>query len=187
MKRLSLFTYCPHGLGSKFGILFLLFLFLPLSNSVWGQVHTNGNDTLSQTSVKQEVKEESNIFINVDPSPQFPGGEAALLKFIEENLCPFPGGVESDITGRVTLSFIVEADGTLTHFEVMRSPAKELSEEALRVVKLMPKWLPATQNGKPVRIRYVLPIIFRPISQTTEKPRSRNRFRQLATLYIASL
>ena len=76
----------------------------------------------------------------------------------------------------------------------MRSPHDELTKEAIRVVKLMPKWLPGKQNGKAVRVKYVLPVTFHLTSQTTDRkrtpsdrPRSRNRFRQLATRYIASL
>ena len=194
MKRSSLFAYCPPSLGSKFGILALVLLSLSLSCTACGQEAISDNDSLSQTSVKQQEEGQSDIFILVEHQPQFPGGEAALDKFIKENLNLFPAGVESDIIGRVTLSFIIEEDGTITDIKCMRSPHDDLTEEAIRVVKLMPKWLPGKQNGKAVRVKYVLPFTFRLTSQTTDRkrtpsdrPRSRNRFRQLATLYIASL
>ena len=194
MKRSSLFAYCPPSLGSKFGILFLSLLFLSLSCTACGQEAISDNDSLSQTSVKQQEEGQSDIFILVEHQPQFPGGEAALDKFIKENLNLFPAGVESDIIGRVILSFTIEEDGSITDIKCMRSPHEELTKEAIRVVKLMPKWLPGKQNGKAVRVKYVLPFTFRLTSQTTDRkrtpsdrPRSRNRFRQLATLYIASL
>ena len=194
MKRSSLFAYCPPSLGSKFGILALVLLSLSLSCTACGQEAISDNDTLSQTSVKQQEEGQSDIFILVEQQPQFPGGEAALDKFIKENLNLFPAGVESDIIGRVTLSFIIEEDGSISDIKCMRSPHDDLTKEAIRVVKLMPKWLPGKQNGKAVRAKYVLPVNFHLPSQTTDRtrtpsdrPRSRNRFRQLATLYIASL
>ena len=194
MKRPSLFAYCPPSLGSKFGILALVLLSLSLSCTACGQEAISDNDLLSQTSVKQQEEGQSDIFILVEQQPQFPGGEAALDKFIKENLNLFPAGVESDIIGRVTLSFIIEEDGSITDIKCMRSPHDDLTKEAIRVVKLMPKWLPGKQNGKAVRVKYVLPFTFHLPSQTTDRkrtpsdrPRSRNRFRQLATLYIASL
>ena len=194
MKRPSLFAYCPPLLGSKFGILFLSLLFLSLSCTACEQDAILDNDSLSQTSVKQQEEGNSEIFILVEQQPQFPGGDAALMKFIKENL-RYPSVLnESCIQGRVTLSFIIEEDGSITDIKCMRSPHDDLTKEAIRVVKLMPKWLPGKQNGKAVRVKYVLPFTFRLTSQTTDRkrtpsdrPRSRNRFRQLATLYIASL
>lgn len=194
MKRSSLFAYCPPSLGSKFGILFLSLLFLSLSCTACGQEAISDNDSLSQTSVKQQEEGNSEIFIQVEQQPQFPGGDAALMKFIKENLC-FPSTLaENCVQGRVTLSFIIEEDGTISDIKCMRSPHDDLTKEAIRVVKLMPKWLPGKQNGKVVRVKYVLPVTFRLTSQTTDRkrtpsdrPRSRNRFRQLATRYIASL
>ena len=194
MKRSSLFAYCPPSLGSKFGILAIVLLSLSLSCTACGQEAISDNDSLSQTSVKQQEEGQSDIFILVEQQPQFPGGEAALMKFIKENL-RYPSVLnESCIQGRVTLSFIIEEDGSITDIKCMRSPHDDLTKEAIRVVKLMPKWLPGKQNGKAVRVKYVLPVSFRLTSQTTDRkrtpsdrPRSRNHFRQLATLYIASL
>ena len=68
---------------------------------------------------------------------------------------------ENGIQGRVTLSFVVERDGSIAQIEVMRSPAEELSKESIRVVQTMPKWKPGKQRGKAVRVKYVLPITFR--------------------------
>ena len=76
------------------------------------------------------------------------------------------------IQGRVTLSFVIEVDGSVTNVKALRSPDDRLSQEAIRVVSAMPKWKPATQMDKPVRCNYRLPITFRlPPAQTEQKPK----------------
>jgi len=101
------------------------------------------------------------IFQLVEQQPEFPGGEEALMKFIKKTL-KYPAlAAEYNIQGRVTLAFVVEKDGSIGGIEVMRSPADELSKEAIRVVNCMPKWKAGKQRGKPVRVRFVLPITFR--------------------------
>jgi len=105
--------------------------------------------------------EENMIFGLIEQQAAFPGGEAALLKFIKDNLRYPADAARDSIQGRVTLSFDVEEDGSITNVKVMRSPDERLSQEAIRIVKMMPKWLPSKQRGKPVRVNYALPISFR--------------------------
>jgi protein TonB len=83
------------------------------------------------------------------------------LKYLGEHIKYPAFAQENGIQGRVTLSFTVEKDGSIANIEVMRSPADELSKEAVRVVSSMPKWKPGKQRGKPVRVKYVLPVVFR--------------------------
>lgn len=92
--------------------------------------------------------------------PSFPGGYDALKKFIDENLrYPHPDFCGE---GRVVVTFTVETDGSLTDISVVRSIAKELDEEAVRLVKSMPKWIPGQHvEGKPGRMKYTLPIAFK--------------------------
>lgn len=92
--------------------------------------------------------------------PSFPGGYDALKKFIDENLrYPHPDFCGE---GRVVVTFTVEPDGSLTDIKVVRSIAKELDEEAVRLVKSMPKWIPGQHfKGKPGRMKYTLPIAFK--------------------------
>lgn len=97
----------------------------------------------------------------VEPEPEFPGGTDSLVAFIKKNLRYPEFLAESCIQGRVTLSFVVEKDGSITDIQEMRSPSEYLTEEAIRVVKLMPKWIPAKQHGQAVRVKYMLPITFR--------------------------
>lgn len=65
------------------------------------------------------------------------------------------------IQGRVMITFVVEKDGTISDAKVVRSVASSLDQEALRMVKSMPKWTPGKQNGNPVRVRYTIPVVFR--------------------------
>ena len=91
--------------------------------------------------------------------PQFPGGNSALAKFIEDNL-RYPEG-ESCAQGRVVIGFWVERDGSLSDFKVVKSIGEPYDDEALRVAKLMPKWVPARTGGKTTVVRYNIPISFK--------------------------
>jgi len=105
-------------------------------------------------------KDEQVIYGEVPYSyPQFPGGNSALAKFIEDNLrYPDTG---SDVQGRVIVSFMVERDGSLSDIKVVRGLDPAFDEEALRVVKMMPKWSPGVTDGKISVMRYTIPIIFK--------------------------
>lgn len=110
---------------------------------------------------EDEEAEGNQIFTVVEQQPEFPGGEAALMAFIKKNLKYPTFAAENGIQGRVTLSFVVEKDGSVTDIQEMRSPSEDLTKEAKRVVSSMPKWKPGKQRGKPVRVKYVLPVTFR--------------------------
>ncbi len=97
----------------------------------------------------------------VEKMPQFPGTEAAMYKFIAENLRYPPEAKNNGIQGRVILSFIVEKDGSLSDIKIVRDIGGGCGEEAIRVVKLMPKWTSGQQRGKPVRVKYTLPVAFK--------------------------
>ena len=101
------------------------------------------------------------VFEVVEVMPQFPGGQIAMLKYIMENI-KYPKQImEEGIQGRVTVSFIVEKDGRVSNVRLLRSVQPALDKEAIRVVKSMPKWTPGKQNGKPVRVRFNLPVMFK--------------------------
>lgn len=119
-------------------------------------------DLSASTGPEEEEDAEANtIFTVVEQQPEFPGGEAALMAFIKKNLKYPAFAAENGIQGRVTLSFVVEKDGSVTDIQEMRSPSEDLTKEAKRVVSAMPKWKPGKQRGKPVRVKYVLPVTFR--------------------------
>lgn len=108
----------------------------------------------------QQSKTDGETFQIVDQMPEFPGGEKALLNFIAENIVYPQSAKDKNISGRVFLSFVIDKDGSVTDVKVMRGIDKECDAEAMRVVKAMPKWKPGMNEGKPVRVSYMLPISF---------------------------
>lgn len=92
--------------------------------------------------------------------PYFPGGRELLLKYLAANIKYPASAVKAKKQGRVIVTFIVQKDGSITHAKIARSIDPELDAEALRVVKGMPKWTPGTQLGKPVSVKYTLPVKF---------------------------
>lgn len=120
---------------------------------------------LTETKAKPQAKPaaatDDDIKTVCEVEPEFPGGTKELMKFIAENLRYPAECVEKNIEGRVTLSFIVEKDGSISNIEEMRSPDPLLTEEAKRVLSTMPNWTPGMQDGKAVRVKYLLPVSFR--------------------------
>jgi len=108
-----------------------------------------------------ERKDTINVYDCVEQMPSFPGGSQKLKEFIEENL-RYPKELEeSCVQGRVIVRFIVERNGKLSNVKVVKSVDPVLDKEALRIVKLMPRWISGRQNGIPVRVKCYIPIIFR--------------------------
>jgi protein TonB len=97
----------------------------------------------------------------VEEMPSFPGGPSAMLAFID-NVKRYPVGAEELCAqGRVIVRVVVEKDGSLRNIKVVKSVDPSLDKEAIRVVEQMPKWIPGKQDGKPVRVKYFIPISFR--------------------------
>lgn len=111
--------------------------------------------------VQEEDVQEQPIFTVVEDKPSFPGGEAALMKFLATHINYPALAKESGIQGRVFISFVVEPSGNIDHVKVLRGIGGGCDEEAIRVVKSMPKWNPGKQRGKPVRVAFTLPINFK--------------------------
>ena len=93
--------------------------------------------------------------------PQFPGGDQAMMKFVAENVQYPQEARDKEISGRVMVGFIVEKDGSVNEVKVVKGIGGGCDEEAVRVVKAMPKWKPGKQKGKPVRVHYTLPLTFK--------------------------
>ena len=120
-----------------------------------------GAKPLFAQEIPDTVKQLEEPFILVEVMPEFRGGDDARLKFLMENVFYPKKAREEKLQGKVYVGFIVEADGSLTNFSIIRSSGHSvLDEEALRVVKLMPNWIPGKQRGKPVRVQYMMHIIF---------------------------
>ena len=112
-----------------------------------------------QEKPKEEKKEQ--VFRHVEQMPEFPGGEAALMKYINDNIRYPVMAIENGVQGRVTVQFVVTKDGSVGNVTVLRGVDRNLDEEAVRVCKTLPKFIPGKQNGQPVNVWFTLPVTFR--------------------------
>jgi protein TonB len=109
--------------------------------------------------VAEEIVEDE-IFQTVEVMPQFPGGDAALLKWMHDTMKYPSYAQDNGIRGTVLVGFVVNKDGSVVEPKILKSVDPSLDKEALRMLSLMPKWIPGKQRGKPVRVRYQVPIRF---------------------------
>jgi len=125
----------------------------------------NEMNTAQQTPDKTQdepvLKDGRQIFSHVEVMPKYPGGEAALLKFLADNIAYPKEAAEKGIQGRIVVRFVVTPDGSIEDVEVIQSVDPLCDNEAVRVVKAMPKWTPGKQGGKSVYVYYTLPVVFR--------------------------
>lgn len=114
------------------------------------------------TEVIADVKddEENKVHLTVEQSAEFPGGVKAMYAFLRDNLNYPSAAMRSGIGGKVYLQFVVNTDGSIVDLGLVKGVGFGCDEEAQRVIKLMPKWTPGRQNGRNVRQRYTLPIVF---------------------------
>jgi periplasmic protein TonB len=125
---------------------FFLFIFLvPLFS--FGQIE------------KGETQEEMTITIIENP-PEFPGGHKALTRYVQNYVVKATGEIEDIVEGVVFVTFWVETDGSITDPEILRGLTPELDSISIDLMKSMPKWSPATQRGKPIRVKFNLPVRF---------------------------
>ena len=111
--------------------------------------------------VTEEASDEGEIFQVVEQMPEFPGGMQALMAYLSKNIKYPSVAQDNGIQGRVLVSFVVNKDGSIVDPEVIKSVDASLDKEAMRVIKAMPKWNPGKQRGKPVRVKYTVPVLFR--------------------------
>ncbi|HHT23432.1 MAG TPA: energy transducer TonB [Bacteroidales bacterium] len=120
----------------------------------------NPEDLKVHKTIVAQVEEPEKVFEIVEQQPGFPGGNAEMYKWLSQNIVYPVIAQENQISGRVTLRFVVEKDGSIAEIEVIRGVHESLNKEAIRVVKTMPKWIPGKQGGIPVKVRLTLPITF---------------------------
>ena len=113
---------------------------------------------VKQSDVKRN---ENEIFKSVEQMPQFPGGDAALIKYLDSHIQYPPEAAKNNIQGRVILQFVVDKTGEIGEVKVVRSVDKDLDKEAIRFVKTLPKFIPGRQNGQAVAVWYTLPVTFK--------------------------
>lgn len=110
---------------------------------------------------KKPVVEETKVFTSVEQMPQFPGGEAELLKWITTHI-KYPAiAMENNVQGKVVVQFVVTRDGSIGEVKIARGKDPDLDKEAMRVVKTLPKFIPGKMNGQAVNVWYTLPINFK--------------------------
>ncbi len=133
------------------------FTFEEFDNDIDGS-YQNTNVEIQQEEI-QDVEEEE-IFLVVEQTASFPGGLGELNKYLAKNIKYPQQARETGTQGKVFLTFVVEKDGSITDIKVLRDIGSGCGEEAIRVVKTMPKWTPAKQRGKAVRQQFNLPVNF---------------------------
>lgn len=111
--------------------------------------------------VEEEEESAQQIFTVVETMPEFPGGQGQLMSFLAKSIKYPVIAQENGIQGRVSCSFVINKDGSIVDAEVIRGVDPSLDKEALRVINSMPKWSPGKQRGKPVRVKYTVPVTFR--------------------------
>ena len=135
-----------------------------------GSFDVKGNDEGGEVLKAKEViatepvkpkEEENKVFDVVEQMPSFPGGNAAMMNYLSQNIKYPVIAEENGIQGRVVVQFVVGKDGHISDVRVAKSVDPSLDKEAVRVVKGMPRWIPGKQNGQAVTVRYTLPVTFR--------------------------
>jgi periplasmic protein TonB len=137
-------------------LLMLLLAFVTVNRAI-GQIDTVASPKLltAPDTIADKLRNQA-IICHVLPMPEYPGGEEALYAYLKKSL-RYPPGKQ----GKVFVGFIIEADGSLNDIGILKGSDPLLDQEALRVVNEMPSWKPGQQDGKPVRVRYSLPINFK--------------------------
>ena len=129
-----------------------------------GISNPQAQDSKTKTSTPASTEKSANkepVFTVVEKMPTFPGGDDARIAFMIQNIKYPEQAAKKGIQGRVFVTFVIEADGSITDVKVLRGFDKSCDQEAVRVIKLMPKWNPGMQNGKAVRTQFNLPINFK--------------------------
>ena len=108
-----------------------------------------------------EAEDPNKIYDNVEVLPEYPGGSAAMMRYLAQNVKYPQAAQENGRQGKVVVQFVVDTDGSIINAHVLTSVDPDLDKEALRVIKSMPRWTPGKQKGKPVRVKYTVPVNFR--------------------------
>lgn len=127
----------------------------PLHGTLYGSI-----EVVRYKPSKEDRSNDKTIYHSVEQMSQFPGGETALMMYIKSQIHYPPQAAKEQIEGRVVLQFVVKKDGSVGKVKVIRSVAKDLDREAVRIIKTLPKFAPGRQNGKAVSVWYTLPVTF---------------------------
>jgi protein TonB len=135
---------------------------------------TQAEDVKTKEQAPQKTEPQSKkVYNSVEQMPEFPGGVAAMMRFLQENIKYPPEAAKNDIGGRVIVQFIIDETGQVGEVKVLRHVSEEIDAEAVRVVKTLPKFEPGRQDGEAVSVWYTLPISFK--LQTKPQPQSQSQ------------
>ncbi|HTD39207.1 MAG TPA: M56 family metallopeptidase [Mucilaginibacter sp.] len=138
----------------------LFALMLILSSATIGPTIKDKEGIPPKTAITQPQQKSDKVFTVVEQAPSFPGGLDKFYSFLGANIKYPVKAKENKVEGKVFLSFVIEEDGSLSNMKILRDIGYGCGKEAVRVMKLSPKWIPGVQNGKKVRVQYNLPITF---------------------------
>ena len=130
------------------------------------QAKVTPTSRIVKANIEAQVTDESapqskKVYRSVEQMPQFPGGEAGLMRYLQSNINYPANAAKNNIGGRVILQFVVEKDGSIGEVKVVRSIDPEIDAEAVRVIKLLPNFIPGRQDGEPVAVWYTIPVSFK--------------------------
>ena len=169
-KRIKMITQNKKAKGVVIKALLTLPLFALL---LFANCKSNGNDKSAEKkaveatenvetqTVETFATDDSEVYGAVEVMPEYPGGVNAMYEFIQKNVKYPESAKDKGIEGKVYVQFVVEKDGSLSSFQVLRGVSDDIDAEALRVLKAMPKWKPGMNDGKPVRVQFTMPFVFK--------------------------
>ena len=136
------------------------------SRSTYGKSQPKSQTTYKSTATKSQTTNkkpagDNTVYVAVDEMPSYPGGKTEMYKFMKSELKYPQDAMDNGIQGRVIVDFVINRDGTIQDVTVKESVDPSLDAEAVRMVKAMPNWIPAKLDGKTVRGRYTLPVLFK--------------------------
>ena len=128
---------------------------IPEVAEVQQKAEAKASDAIAPADTTKNV-----VYDVTETLPQFPGGQEMMMKYLAANIKYPASAVKAKKQGRVIVTFVIQKDGSVTKARIARSVDPELDAEALRIVKAMPNWTPGTQDGKPVNVKYIIPVNF---------------------------
>jgi periplasmic protein TonB len=137
------------------------FLIIATSYTIYGQNQQGEKVIVEEIREEKPKEEDKRVFSFVQHKPEFPGGDKALFKYIEDNINYPKEAKNKGIEGTVVVKFVVKKDGSLTKVEIARGIGGGCDEETVRLINAMPKWIPGKNNGKEVNVAYTLPVKFK--------------------------
>jgi TonB family protein len=141
---------------------------LPIASSTIPQDNEKKKEKVKYMAPVQPDK--NGVYILVEEQPQYTGGDDARIKFLQENIKYPEEAKKAGIQGKVFVTFVIQADGAVTDVKILRGIGGGCDEEAWRVVKMMPNWIPGKEKGKNVAVQFNLPINFKLDAGKKEKP-----------------